>query len=790
MNDHTSFDVPSGCPDIVTLATSLWGEPKSRKDGEVRFGQNGSKSVQPAPLNLWHDHESNVGGGYLDLYKLKHGEMPPKPETKPKAKIVAVYDYPDEAGGLLFQVCRMDPKSFRQRRPDATAPGGWTWDVKGVRPVPYRLPGIVEAPAGTTVFVAEGEKDCDNLARLGLVATCNAGGAMKWRPELSQHLAGRHVVILPDNDMAGGFHAQDVAGKVFDVAASVRIVALPDLPAKGDASDWLAAGGTVEALAAMVEATGPWAAPSPGAKASANRPRPDLHVDDAEMPAVASELAKYLAHRPMLFDRGGPVRLTLDVQGGGMKSSPLTVDGVTNEAHEVCRPFRWVRTPNGPERKYITLPVRVATLYLDRRDRLGLRPLDGIACAPLLHDNGTIRTAEGYDTETRLWCERVPSVTAPDAPTEADAKAALRYLRMAFRTFCFADASRITDPAYPVPVVDVTKPPGVDESAFLTGLMTAVCRPSLPLAPGLVVRAPQFSGAGTGKGLLVRAICAVAFGAHPRAMTGGHDPAELDKRIVAALIGADFAMFLDNLNATSLKSDVLASVITERPAVVRPLGRSEILVLNSAAFVAITGNALTVSEDMARRFLTVDLDAGTESPEARPFVGDFLGGIQANRGCLLRAALTIWRWGRLKGKSLPVGKAMGSFPQWARWCRDPLLALGCADPADRIATTKAQDPRRAALGELFTTWWAHHKAAGIAINALHDDVRALADPANRGRQYLAARVRNLAGTRVAGFALSHHPMDGAWVADRYSLSRTETETAAPAGMPDDDEGAL
>ena len=268
MNDYTSFDVPPGCPDIVTLATSLWGEPTSRKDGEIRFGQHGSKCVKPAPLNYWRDHEANVGGGYLSLYKLKYGKMPPKPETKPKAKIAATYDYRDEAGDLLFQVCRMDPKSFRQRRPDATAPGGWAWSVKNVRPVPYLLPGIVEAPAEAAVYVVEGEKDAEALARLGLTATCNAGGAMKWRPELSQHLAGRHVVILPDNDLAGELHAGNVAASVFGVAASVRIVTLPGLPAKGDVSDWLAAGGTVEALSALVDATGPCAAPSPGAKAA------------------------------------------------------------------------------------------------------------------------------------------------------------------------------------------------------------------------------------------------------------------------------------------------------------------------------------------------------------------------------------------------------------------------------------------------------------------------------------------------------------------------------------------
>lgn len=50
-------------------------------------------------------------------------------EIKPKqrAKIVAEYDYVDEVGELLYQVVRMEPKGFRQRKPES---GGWNWSVK------------------------------------------------------------------------------------------------------------------------------------------------------------------------------------------------------------------------------------------------------------------------------------------------------------------------------------------------------------------------------------------------------------------------------------------------------------------------------------------------------------------------------------------------------------------------------------------------------------------------------------------------------------------------------------
>ena len=82
------------------------------------------------------------------------------------------------------------------------------------------------------------------------------------------------------------------------------------------------------------------------------------------------------------------------------------------------------------------------------------------------------------------------------------------------------------------------------------------------------------SGAGAGKGLLARCICIIAFGRDPHAVTSGATAEELEKRIAAELIEGSPALFLDNLNNTGFKSDLLASAITECPARVRPLGKS------------------------------------------------------------------------------------------------------------------------------------------------------------------------------------------------------------------------
>jgi hypothetical protein len=154
-------------------------------------------------------------------------------EPRKNARITATYDYRDADGTLLYQVCRLEPKSFRQRRPDGN--GGWFWDV-GDKRVPYRLVDLLKYADGT-VFLCEGEKDADRVAELGHCATTAASG--KWTADCVQALAGRDVLVMEDNDDAGRQKAASVAAALNGTAKSIRIVQLPDLPDKGDVSDWL-----------------------------------------------------------------------------------------------------------------------------------------------------------------------------------------------------------------------------------------------------------------------------------------------------------------------------------------------------------------------------------------------------------------------------------------------------------------------------------------------------------------------------------------------------------------------
>lgn len=153
---------------------------------------------------------------------------------KPKGKLIAQYDYRDADGALLYQVQRLDPKAFRQRRPNGS--GGWIWDLENTPRVLYRLPEILQFP-DASIFITEGEKDADRVAELNLCATTVASG--KWTDDCVQALAGRDVVILEDNDDAGRTKAFNAAQILHGIAKTLRVVSLPDLPDRGDVSDWL-----------------------------------------------------------------------------------------------------------------------------------------------------------------------------------------------------------------------------------------------------------------------------------------------------------------------------------------------------------------------------------------------------------------------------------------------------------------------------------------------------------------------------------------------------------------------
>ena len=249
-------------PDIVTPPNHA-GEAKAwcpwhpdRAGGKPSLGINVQKKV----VKCWVCGE----GGVRKLAQAWGIAKPPatvKANRPPwEREIDRTFDYNNPDGSVLFQVVRFKvptgaDKDIMQRRRDPSDTSKWVWNLKGVRPILYELPRLRAADPEARVLIPEGETDVDRLRVAGFVATTNPMGAGKWRGYYDQELKGRHVVILPDNDSPGRAHATTIAGHLHGVAASVRVVELPDLPPKGDVSDWLDQGYFDHELAEVIEAT-------------------------------------------------------------------------------------------------------------------------------------------------------------------------------------------------------------------------------------------------------------------------------------------------------------------------------------------------------------------------------------------------------------------------------------------------------------------------------------------------------------------------------------------------------
>jgi hypothetical protein len=288
--------------------------------------------------------------------------------TPPRSyELEAEYLYFDAAGGLVSSKGRFRPipgargevrsKTFLQRWPDDEAQGGWVYKKPdGALDVPYRLPElVVEVERGGTVWWPEGEKDVDCLAALGLCATTSVTTS-KLPDGLEEVLRGaQRVYVLPDNDEPGRRYAEQVADVAAGTVLDVRIVPLPELPERGDVSDFLASGHDVDELWRHAEAAPSWLpgdlptnAPSPSPKIGPEPDQKDANALLRTLRDMADDGSLELFHDPAgeafcttrlpYF----PSTLTMPVRGGnGEQFSDLL-----RAIHKLCcNPRTFLRMP-------------------------------------------------------------------------------------------------------------------------------------------------------------------------------------------------------------------------------------------------------------------------------------------------------------------------------------------------------------------------------------------------------------------------------------------------------------
>lgn len=600
-----------------------------------------------------------------------------------------IYEYRDAQGVLLYQVLRGPNKKFWQRRPDGN--GGWIKNLKGVQRVLYWLPEL-QARAGETVFVVEGEKDADRLHDVGLLATTNSGGAGKWGQSHSESLRGRAVVVLPDNDTPGRAHADHVARALSGIAASVKIVELPDLPDKGDVSDWLDAGHSIRDLQEIAALTPFWKF---GKEESPSTERPVIQINGHQLIGIYADAWR------AIFAQNDPPHLFVSAD---QLARLVGNDGVPRiqfldqaAAYGVLvRAADWMQDRGGTLR-HAKPPKEVAADILANPHR-DLPALDAVVSAPVFDADGRLLLDVGYHATARLWLHSAAGLDERDVPARPTAQDVV------------AAAALLCEDL----LVDFPFTAPSDLAHALGALVLPFARRMISgPTPIHLIEAPT---PGSGKGLLADLISILAVGRACDATTLTKDEDESRKKLTAILGRGHPIIAIDNLRG-GLESAQVAAAITAETWSDRLLGKNQMVEFPNRAVWVMTANNPKLSLEIARRCVRIRLEPPEERPwERTKFKHDPLRfWAKEHRQELVAAVLTICQSWIVAGRP-PGTKTLGSFEHWAFVIGGILRHAGITDfLQDTAEFYAAADPESGEWHALIQIWW--EKYGGQPVGA-------------------------------------------------------------------------
>lgn len=439
------------------------------------------------------------------------------------------------------------------------------------------------------------------------------------------------------------------------------------------------------------------AGPGPGPQPQGAPPArlPIIQLIEGKLPRVIDEAeAALLADiaRQQLYQRGElvvrPARLKLraaDMQGNKRETSGWQLLQVTKPYMietftRVAQFERWNERIKDWTVK--NCPGWVADTYLARAGRWKIPVLLRIVNAPFLRADGSLCERPGYDADSALLYilahgQSFPSI--PAAPSLQQAREALDYLDTLLEEFPFVQK--------------------LDHSVALSLVLTALDRHAMATAPLHAFTSPA---AGTGKSLLVDVASLLASGEITPVISQGSNKDETEKRLGAELLSGNTIVSFDNCSS-QVDSELLCQALTQRELRVRELGYSRNVRVPITALFTVNGNNLIIANDLTRRTLLCQIDAGMERPETRKFKRKVDDLIRERRGQFVAAGLTVLRGWHVANTTIGV-EPMGSFEEWSYRIRCPLLWLDRADPCDSIKTVRENDPLRTELNAVLIQW--------------------------------------------------------------------------------------
>jgi hypothetical protein len=367
------------------------------------------------------------------------------------------------------------------------------------------------------------------------------------------------------------------------------------------------------------------------------------------------------------------------VEGGFIETR--SVDLLLDDINKIVSFY----TESETGRKYMNCPASIAKTILARKvEHLQkFKELKGLITAPLIRLDGSFITDTGYDEVSALYLHnsQQEDFSVNLHPTERDVAEAFRTIMYPFESFPFETP--------------------LDKSVFIAAILTAVCRKSLPTAPGFIFEA---STPGSGKSLLQDCLSVICSGVKPASIGLPERDDEMRKTLFSTLRTGASVISLDNI-VGKLESQALCGFLTSSHIEDRVLGVSETLKLPNKCLLLGSGNNLQLMGDLCRRIFKITLNPNMENPFLREFSLNPLEWVTANRLVIIKAALTLLAGFRQASGFTKAPGNFASFEDWDRLIRQAVVWLGLPDPLDKITTQFQQEPVKQRLHALMETWY-------------------------------------------------------------------------------------
>jgi hypothetical protein len=682
---------------------------------------------------IWFDHGQGTGGDEVKAIMLMRGcskeeaiamyhelagvgsaSAPGQGKKGETWNVVATYDYLDSEGRLLHQTVRLEPKSFRQRRPslagahqgkkkarvDRETGRWWLWTLDGIEPVLYHLPDLIKNQQfpDVEVWIVEGEKDADALAAHTLTTTAPMG-AKKWRPSYTETLKGRRIVLCGDSDAAGIGHLVAVgqclaaAGCEIEVMSWPAVVPQDRLSEKWDAARWLTCELSpqktpAERFAAMKGALIPWSVwnREPGEPVTSEvvisaDQRPVLNAPkDGEDPRdFAIELGQILGKSGRYFLRGEKV---MTLHDSGRKLMPLEATEFVLGMLDHVLLMTWVKAAKSERGGAKEVPTK-----------LNKEMANQVLCSP----------------QFRRQLPEVDRVLPVPVPVWADDQKSIVKLKVGynlqrkvlvagdvnFPVIAYADACRIlTDEwlaSWPYAKDDAARSMATVVAGMLAPFCDLLTAPMCP-RPAFIFTANK---EGSGKTVMATMCLAPTYGDISATMVPEEiTDVELEKRLLAIALSGKPYMLLDNWKG-HLQSAALEGFLTKMQVEGRLLGENVMAEVHKCTLVFVTANTVKVSPDMRRRSLFVDLFVEEVQPETRQFARwiddmEIAEGREVLLGCLWSI---VQNWAEAGCPRSQVKH--GTFRQWGDIIGGICEHIGLPSP---LSPPKLREPADRDLG--------------------------------------------------------------------------------------------